>query len=458
MKKHCKHLLFLAAVYFTAMTACNKYLGVTPKGYTLLTSVTDYDQLLNDGQNLDYASYELNNLGDNVDMPDITVATIASVDEVYVWAAQFSPVINSSPAFWGEQYARINEFNTVLLGIDKATGGTGQQKASLTGEALLGRALEYFYLVNEYGNSYDPATAGKDIAVPFVTSNDVAQVVPPRSTVQQIYDHIIADINTALPNLPPDNSNNRFRGSVGAAYSVLARVYLYMGDYTDAANNAQLALQHSSATMIDYNNTTLVNTANPGLLSQPDVIYGRTVPYGDEAFTPTIALINMFNPGDLRLKLFYKTTNAAIRGGTLFKPYSLAPPLLISVNFGTSVQEMKLIIAEAASRSGDLTTALQQLNSIRADRFQPSAYQQLQSSDRVTVLNWVMRERDLEFPFSGLRWFDMRRLNQAGAMDTVRRYDADNNVIATLPPHSPRYTFQIPIQEMHYHPDWIQNP
>src|SRR5262249_30094133 len=152
-------------------------------------------------------------LADNVDQPTILMPPTAAADLVYTWAPQFSLVLNIQPLFWGSHYANVNKFNTVLLGIDAATGGTDEQKKSLKAEALLGRALEYFYLVNEYGKQYDSVTAATDLGVPFVTSNDVASKVPPRSPVKNIYNYIISDITEALPYLPQDNSQNSFRGS-----------------------------------------------------------------------------------------------------------------------------------------------------------------------------------------------------------------------------------------------------
>ena len=119
---------------------------------------------------------------------------------------------------------------------------------------------------------------------------------------------------------------------------------------------------------------------------------------------------------------------------------------------------MKLIIAEAAARSGDLTTALQQLDDIRTNRIQASSYVKFQSNNQASVLQAVLGERSNELPFSGLRWFDMRRLDKEGKMNTVYRYDANGNVIATLAPHSPRYTLQIPIQVLAFNPNMQQNP
>src|SRR5207244_3233298 len=156
-----------------------------------------------------YANY----FGDNTDVPTISTPPQQAAELMYTWAPQFSTDLAAAPIFWGECYAKINQYNTVVLGIDAATNGTRAQKESLKAEALLGRALEYFNLVNLYGKPYDSTTAAKDPAVPWITSNDVTQVVPARSTVQEIYDHMIGDINAAIPYLPLDNSANRLRGS-----------------------------------------------------------------------------------------------------------------------------------------------------------------------------------------------------------------------------------------------------
>jgi hypothetical protein len=82
--------------------------------------------------------------------------------------------------------------------------------------------------------------------VPFVTSHDLNDATPPRESVKEIYDHIISDLTTAIPNLPANNGQNRFRGSKAAGYGVLARTYQYMGNSVKAAENAQLALKRWS--------------------------------------------------------------------------------------------------------------------------------------------------------------------------------------------------------------------
>ena len=456
MKRYINNLLPLL-FFCLVLSGCDKYLDITPKGKRLLTTVADYDQWLND-ESLIYGVAPpfcmFNYFGDNVDVTNIAVPPTQPYELIYTWASQFSTNPDISPAFWGEHYAKINQYNTVLAGIEKATGGTNSQKRILKAEALLGRALEYFYLVNEYGQPYDSATANKLLAVPFVVSNDVTQEVPPRSTVAEIYQHIIDDLNAAVTDLPADNTANRFRGSTAAAYSVLARVYFYAGNYVVAQKNAELALANSKALMIDFNGT----LPSSNVLSiQPDVIYGRLVIGQTPA---TLDFMRSFAGNDLRVRKLYYSTDGysfSTRGATSFFPAAVTPVLQYT-NTGTSVQEMKLMVAECAARSNDLALALQQLDEVRKNRFTAASYVRFQSNMPQEVLQEILKERSHELPFCGLRWFDMRRLDKENRMGTVNRYDALGNIIATLAPHSNHYTLQIPIQVLRFNPGMPQNP
>ncbi|WP_316825448.1 RagB/SusD family nutrient uptake outer membrane protein [Pedobacter miscanthi] len=440
-----------------AFTGCDKYLDITPKGKTLLSTVDNYDQFLNDdkffqGATAPSAYTYLNILSDNYDFVTVKTPAIDPTELVYTWSLQFTTDINSSPPMWGDHYGRINLYNSVLAGIDNATGGSAAKKRSIKAEALLGRALEYFYLVNEYGKPYDGATAQQDPGVPFVTSNDVSQKVPGRSSVAEIHQHIIDDVNSAIADLPSDNSANRLRGSKAAGYSVLARTYFYMRNYPEARRYAELALSNTKAVMINFN---AALPATNFISIHPDVIYGRIfLPL----YPAQLDFMRSFATNDLRVRKLYSGGDGytfTTRGATLYAPVYISPTLQYG-NPGTSVQEMKLTIAECAARSGDLTEALTQLNDIRRNRF--SNYTDYSSSDQTAVLDQVFLERRHEIPFNGLRWFDMRRLDKENRMGTVTRYNAQNTAIVTLPPHSNRYTLQIPFQVISFNPDMQQNP
>jgi tetratricopeptide (TPR) repeat protein len=482
----------LIAILLLAAGACNKYLGVQPKGYTLLTSASDYDQWLNNvGLVSDPAVPDFNLLADNMDNPLIKPGTTAAADLIYLWSAQFELDVTVAPPIWTQHYASINYFNTVINGIGSATGGTVQQQRSLRAEALMGRAYEYLYLVNLYGKRYDSATAGSDLSVPFVTANDVTSKAPGRSTVQTLYNQIISDLTEAIPDLPATNSADRYRGSVAAAYSVLARACLYKRDYAGAEKNAQAALNSDpSLSLTDYNITGVNQLPNPA--TSPEAIYARNAGYdydpavgGLPIVYPTLAFLQSFDTTDLRLPYFYRAVKDTLFFGSMLKVFHpLTPPYDFTkrgvvqylytsnsttvstnntittyyANSGTSVPEMKLIIAEGAARSGNLATALQQLNGVRKVRFPAASYKPVQSNNPDTVLQKVLAERGFELPFVGIRWFDMRRLNAEGRMSSINRSNGGDTVLATLPTSSPRYTLQIPSNVLYFNPGMQQNP
>jgi len=313
--------------------------------------------------------------------------------------------------------------------------------------------------VNLYGTPYKDATAASDLAVPFVVSNDLNVATPPRSTVKEIYDHILADINAAIPDLPSDNSQNRFRGTVAAAYSVLARAYLYMGDYPNAAKNAQLALDNGQSTGQDFSTMPGVTSIAP-IATRPGAIYARLLKTTFTQYTPTLDFLKTFDTKDLRLAFYYTNTkdySFQKRGEVVHlgigTSYSGAYP-----NCGTTVEEMRLILAEAAARANDLSTALSQLDLVRKTRFKPADYQPYTSTVQEDVLQKVLQERSFELAYDGMRWFDMRRLDREDRMASVTRLDGQGNVLATLDPHSDRYTLQIPLQVMYFNTGWPQNP
>ncbi|WP_443939740.1 RagB/SusD family nutrient uptake outer membrane protein [Pedobacter sp. MW01-1-1] len=440
------------------LSGCDKYLDVEPKGKQLLKTTNDYDLWLNSSVLTTETNSDniLNYMTDNIDLQNVNTPPTTLSELIYTWAPQFTTDINAPTYLWGEHYRRISLFNTVILGIDGAEGGTESQKRSIKAEALLGRAHSYFYLVNEYAKPYNPATAATDLAVPYVTSDDVSQKAPPRTTTAEIYQHIIEDINTAIPNLPEDNTNARFRGSKAAAYSVLARVYLYRREYTEAQKYAELALSNTKATMIDYTNSASFPTVTT-VVSHPDVIYGRaSVAFG---LPLTQELKSMFATNDARRTVLYYNWAGTSRGATMFYAAAVTPAFQLT-NSGTSVQEMRLIAAEVAARNNNLAVALSHLNEVRRNRYTgtPVSSRDFSATDQNVVLTEVLAERRRELPFHGLRWFDMRRFDSENSMPLVQRTNAQNTVIATLEPHSSKYTLQIPIQVLAFNPDMIQNP
>lgn len=458
--------IIMAVIGLLLGHSCDKYLDIQPKGFRLLRTIEDFELWLESDFLQTQVPSELNYLADTKDNNSLSNPPAMS-DWLFTWQEQFNEDPKATPMIWAHLYKAIYYYNTVIQEVDKATTGTVQQKEALKAEAKIGRAFTYLQLVNLYGKSYSTSTASIDLAVPFVETNDLNADTPNRSTVKEIYDYIIADLTEALPHLPRSNDANRFRGSIAAAYSILARTYLYMGNYPEAAKNAQLALDNGPNVIVDYSGLSQAATI-PQLKRRGDAIFARYLTGRGSPDFPTLDLLKSYNRQDKRLNLFNSNIPVMpnlggyvfnVRGRTMYWPGGLSMTgTFVYPNVGTSVAEMRLILAEAAARSNDLTAACNQLHEVRKCRFAPTDYVRFDSQDKELVLTTVLKERIFEFPFHGMRWFDMRRLAAEGRMETVTRLDRNGVVAATLEPNSPRYTLQIPMQVMIFNPNWEQNP
>lgn len=148
---------------------------------------------------------------------------------------------------WQGAYRTIGEANLFLKNMAAAGNIVSAAKANqYTGEAKFIRALSYFYLVNLFAQPYKFTANATHFGVPLVLTSSAAPFDSsnqlPRSTVAQVYDQMEADLKDAEAKLPVDYSDpsmaNVARATKGAARALLARIYLYKGDYPNAVTYA----------------------------------------------------------------------------------------------------------------------------------------------------------------------------------------------------------------------------
>ena len=128
-------------------------------------------------------------------------------------------------AFWQNSYTLIARVNSILASID-ASPLEQAAKDEYTGQAKALRALSYFNIVRLYG--------GVPLVTEPVTDIDASYKLA-RSTVDEVYTQIIADL-TAAEGLLPDSYDASMEGKFtkGAAQSLLGEVYLTTKKYTEA--------------------------------------------------------------------------------------------------------------------------------------------------------------------------------------------------------------------------------
>lgn len=433
--------------------ACDNFTNVPPKGQMIPTKVEDFESILN---NPDLGStsetYILGYLSDDAYIPDMILpvfATLPYISKAYCWETSIY-TDQEKDELWSGAYSRIFSYNIIIGHVLQSEGKDSDLKKTVWAEALVGRALEYFYLVNAYGPAYDRTTAETDLAVPLILQADINQTEPQKETVSRIYRQMIEDLENAIPALPDLPKSNNRRASKSAAYGLLARIGLYCGDYEMAEKYAGKVLENHNV-VLDLNEYKVINpdisvgrNNLPDAKNNPEVFYNRSFPY----FYGPAGLVWMsddlkskFQEGDRRLELFYSY---------FFEMMGMELPWMnycafVKNSVAPGVPEMLLTRAECYARMGgseNLKKALTDLHALREKRFIPEKYNKMESDNAQTVLQWVLDERRCELAFMGLRLFDQKRLNKETEFrrNVVRIINGEEKV---LTPESPQYILPI---------------
>jgi hypothetical protein len=362
----------------------------------------------------------------------------ASADELMVsstvtaYAELYNNNISSSNTattsyYWGAFYNIIYVANQVIENVPKSAGISAGAKIQFLAEARFVRAVNYFYLINLYGDV--PLILGTD----YVTNNSTL-----RTPMAQVYKQIEEDLQYAHTNLGESYiGTQRIRANKFAVAAFLARVYLYQKKWNDAELMATEVIEAQAGGTPLYHLETTLN--NVFLLTSKEVILqlmnpGTAVPTWDgAAFVPgtatlipnypiTPGLYNAFPAGDLRLSNWIKSVNITTAG--VITTYSY--PYKYKVVSGTStvktealaflrLAEMYLIRAEARAENSDLSNAISDLDVIRsrAGLLTPTDPAITQSD----LLDAIARERRLEmFAELGHRWLDLKRTDKANTI------------------------------------------
>ena len=448
----------LAICVVVMLTGCNDYLDIKPKGEKIPTTVSDYETLLNyeSVQKVSdtYPAY----LTDDVFLPDVAEGTatpgLNSVDQsirnLYLFKKEVFGDAQDD-GFWFASYNRIYYYNTVIDNIMDADGSDEQQKLSIRAEALISRALEYLYLVNGYAKYYDVRTAESDPGVPLILDEDISKKNLVRASVKDVYAQIQSDLQTALPNLPMQAKGNAFRASKAAGYGVLAKMYLYMGNYAEAlkAANAVLEMNNSLLDLKKYAvvkaQSSIGRTNVPQDIDNPENIYIKFAPYVYGLSSKVFGsdeLISLFSEDDMRLQVYFtKNFRNIPTDKYVWAPY-------LRANLAVSSPEIYLIAAECEAREGSIERAIALINKLRDNRIKNNT--DIVATDRNDALQKVLEERRRELAMSGMvRYIDLKRLNQESQFaKTVTHVTGEGTF--SLEPNSPLYVLPIPAKVMRF--------
>lgn len=332
--------------------------------------------------------------------------------------------------YWANFYNTINRANHVIQKVSLVNDLklTADLKNQLLGEAYFIRALSYFDLARVYGGAQIFLTPTAKVA---------DKLGALKSTQEQVYAQVLADLNLAETLLPATVVRNR--ATKFTVYALRARLHLYQKRYTEAENDVNKVLANSAYKLIKPFNLAAGTTESvlEFSFSVNDINSGYSLwNTSNRSLEPKAVLHNLLNDPEVggdRKNLSVKNASGQFIGGIY--------PTNISSSYALRTAELYLIRAEARVKKGvpDLVGALVDLNAVR-DR------SGISNSTAVTaqeILLAIENERRVEFALEPDRWFDLVRTGRAA---TVLNITNPN-----------KYIFPIPAAEILANPSLEQN-
>jgi len=451
MKRYTRNLFFGSLLCSIALISCDDaFLDEKPdKALLVPTTLADFQALLDNDtdQALNYSPGLNVVAADNFYRTTPNVLSLRTIERnTHMWASNLFE--GASVDDWNKPYRAVFYANIVLDGLDKLpeNSGSSQTRAAIRGSALFFRARAFYDLAQQFAAQYNKLTASSKPGIPIRLTSDVNKLVP-RGTLQQTYDQIITDL-TEAENLLPIQVVGKTRPSNAAAQGMLARIYLQMSDYTNAELFANKFLSMNNK-LIDFNtlNPSAARPLPSGLQKGNDevVFYSRLLAMNfTGASSATIvdsSLYASYKTNDLRRTCFFINRG---NGVVNFKGSYTGSSSLFN---GVAVDEVYLIRSECRARNNDVQGALEDLNALLITRWKKGTFVPLTASSQKEVLKLILDERRKELIARGLRWGDLRRLNNDPEYVVTLSRIVDGKTYI-LSPNDPKYVFPIPDNEI----------
>ena len=366
--------------------------------------------------------------------------------------------------FW-VLYQTLYVANSAIEGLTGNNNLTPAVDQQLLGEAKFVRAFCYFYLVNLYGDV--PLVIGTDYK-----SNELLS----RTPKAQVYEQIVADLKSAQTLLSDqyldgtllNPTSERVRPTKWAAAALLARTYLYTGDWADAQNEASLVISNTAVySLISLNNVFLKNSSEAiwqlqpvnSRQNTPDGLFFILPASGPSVSRPvhlSNSLIGSFELNDQRLSSWVNSVKTTVGGiaTTYYYPYKYkvntpgAP--VTEYEMVLRLGEQYLIRAEAEANNSDTNDAVNDLNVIRK---RAGLANYAGTTDKSSLLTAILHERQVElFSEWGHRWLDLKRTSVVDVVMPIATPQKGGTW------QSSKQLYPLPQADLQDDPNLVQNP
>ncbi|GEP92082.1 Starch-binding associating with outer membrane [Chitinophaga terrae (ex Kim and Jung 2007)] len=442
-----------ARTYLTIFTsallcACNHLLDVKPNSFSSGNNYYNTEEQILRAVNGCYGSMQTLYTGDFWAMTEMRADnTNYQYDESDRGAQQreeideflTTPSNNYINTVWSQLYYNIQQTNVVITRIDGVKFKSDETKQQYLGQAKFLRAFNYFHLVRLFG--------GVPLLLKEVGGPDEA-ITPKKSTAEEVYTQIIADVTDAVNSLPPSYpSSERGRITKGAALTLLGEIYLTRKEYAKAITALQEVTKLNYTLMTDYADCfdpakKAANTEaifeiqyNSGLETESsNFIFNFGPRNGKKDLTgfngnlggvniPTPSIVNAYEAKDKRkaasIYMYDSPTNAAFAESVAFggklplikKFYH--PPYALDGRANENwpvyrYAQVLLMLAEAMNESGT-GDPYPHLNAVR----QRAGLDPVNGLGQAALRDTIFHETRVELAFEDNRWYQLLRTGKA---------------------------------------------
>ena len=494
MKKIIFPILFLLSVVFIFSSCKKDFFTTSPSGSLtddqVYSSTTNIDALVNGTMRylMESATSQDNpGYGAILLVQEAMGSDAVLRDGVYGYYASYSftdPFDNTtrrSLFFWTLQYKVIDNCNNIIAKVDDASG-LDTDKKYLKGQALALRGFVYLNLIRQYQFTYAKDKTAK--GVPLYTEPTSPESQPkPRATVEEVYSQITADLTEAETLLEGYKRPTKDRPDQSVVRGLLARTYLTMENWGEAAKYAALArlsypIMSAAEYLGGFNDVSNVEwiwghpqTSTQNLGGASFFAYIDVTPAtGYRSFMADPNFEKLFDENDIRKTLFNPVTDTTntLLGWLKYTKFVNKPDKSADIPLMRS-SEMALIEAESEARLGRLTEAINVLNQLRANR--NLADLNTGNYTQKALVEEILLERRRELWGEGFQLPDILRLQRPvvrKASTEVLQIQQANGAIKTISlkghlqlnfpdksnfvANSPYYLFSIPINEINNNP------
>ncbi|MBC8986985.1 RagB/SusD family nutrient uptake outer membrane protein [Pedobacter sp. N36a] len=420
-KYHSKYQLVLLIPLLFSLNACKDLLNPKPLLYvsednSIVNKKSADAALIGTYSALSQNSYQGNTFRYIVNLSDDNLRWVGNSPSNREFDVHDVFATNTSvSALWGALYSTINSSNNIIQSVPKVNDQTYLQtdRNTAIGEAYFIRALAYFDLVRLWGN------------VPIITEstrNPSSGDGIGNSTPAQVYKQVGEDLEAAQNMLPANPAaGNRNRASIYAVYALKSRLFLYLGQWQQAIDYADLVIKETAkfslvpsySAFFNAKNTTesifeidyTINNKN----SWAGNWFASNLTGGTRELLPTdefIALARGPYGGDRKSLLL--DINTPPKGIITYGNMNFKISTGENQVYALRIAELYLIRAEARAELNRTAEAVADIRTIRLRA--KAADEDLNGlTNKNLIIAKVLQERRLELAYESHRWFDLIR-------------------------------------------------